>query len=32
MYFQVVLNASDGTIKFNYGDMQLYNGTQNIRL
>lgn len=31
MYFQVVLDGNDESITFNYGDMQLYNGTQNIR-
>ncbi len=31
LYYQVVLDAADQSITFNYGDMQLYNGTQNIR-
>jgi hypothetical protein len=31
LFFQVVLDAADQSIKFNYGNMQLYNGTQNIR-
>lgn len=31
LYFQVVLDGSDQSITFNYGNMQLYNGTQNIR-
>ncbi|MBL8001461.1 MAG: hypothetical protein JNL05_05825, partial [Flavobacteriales bacterium] len=31
MYYQVVMDGTTGTIRFNYGDMQLFNGTQNIR-
>ncbi len=31
LFYQVVLDASDQSITFNYGNMQLYNGTQNIR-
>ncbi len=31
LYYQVVLDAADQSITFNYGNMQLYNGTQNIR-
>ncbi len=31
LYFQAVLDATDQSITFNYGNMQLYNGTQNIR-
>ena len=31
LYFQAVLDAADQSITFNYGNMQLYNGTQNIR-
>lgn len=31
LYYQVVLDATDQSITFNYGNMQLYNGTQNIR-
>jgi len=31
MFYQIVLDGSDNSITFNYGNMQLYNGTQNIR-
>ncbi len=31
LFYQVVLDAADQSITFNYGNMQLYNGTQNIR-
>ncbi len=31
LYFQVVLDAADQSIRFNYGKMQSFNGTQNIR-
>lgn len=31
LYYQVVLDGADQSITFNYGNMQLYNGTQNIR-
>ncbi len=31
MYFQVILDGSDNSIQFNYGNMQLFNGTRNIR-
>ena len=31
LYFQVVLRESDQSITFNYGDMQNFNGTTNIR-
>ncbi len=31
MYFQIVLDGTDNSIAFNYGDMQLYNGTRNTR-
>ncbi|MFN5306816.1 MAG: fibronectin type III domain-containing protein [Bacteroidota bacterium] len=31
LYYQVVLDAADQSITFKYGDMQLYNGTQNVR-
>jgi Ig-like domain CHU_C associated len=31
LYYQVVLDGNDNSIQFNYGNMQLYNGTQNIR-
>jgi hypothetical protein len=31
LYFQAVLDGADQSITFNYGNMQLYNGTQNIR-
>ena len=31
LYFQVVLNENGNTIKFNYGNMQCYNGTHDIR-
>ncbi len=31
LYFQVVLDESDNSITYNYGNMQMYNGTQNIR-
>ncbi len=31
MYYQIVLDGADNSITFNYGNMQLYNGTQNIR-
>lgn len=31
LYWQVVLNESDQSIEFKYGNMQLFNGTQNIR-
>ena len=31
LYFQVVLDETDNSISFKYGNMQLYNGTQDIR-
>jgi hypothetical protein len=31
LFFQVVLDGSDNSIYFKYGNMQLYNGTQNVR-
>jgi hypothetical protein len=31
LFFQVELRESDNSIHFNYGNMQLYNGTQNLR-
>jgi hypothetical protein len=31
LFYQVVLDGSDNSITFNYGDMQAFNGTQNVR-
>ena len=31
LYFQVVLDENDNSITYRYGNMQLYNGTQDIR-
>ena len=31
MFFQIVLDGSDNSIQFNYGNMQLFNGTRNLR-
>ncbi len=31
LYFQIVLDETDNSIAYNYGNMQLYNGTVNLR-
>ncbi len=31
LFYQVVLDGSDNSITFNYGDIQAFNGTQNVR-
>ncbi|MFM7728876.1 MAG: hypothetical protein ACKO7B_19410, partial [Flavobacteriales bacterium] len=31
LYFQIVLDENDNSISFNYGNMQMFNGTVNLR-